>query len=115
VFAKRETRKIGGGGGISYKNSVYVPDDGGRTCLEAKTAVQVRETYGGDVFLWHGGRAVKLKKLERRPLAAQAKAECAPKGKKPYTPSPGHPWRRGGKKRNAREGQMDADRMYAKA
>jgi hypothetical protein len=42
VFAKRETRKIGEGCGISYKNSVYVPDDGGRTHLEAKSAETVK-------------------------------------------------------------------------
>jgi transposase len=114
VFAKRETRKIGGGGGISYKNSIYVPDDCGQTCLEARTTVQVRETHGGEVLLWHGGHAVKLKKLERRPLAAKAKAECSPKEKKSYAPPPDHPWRLGRGKASVDERQTGTDCMCAK-
>jgi hypothetical protein len=98
VFAKRETRKIGGGGSISYKNGHYVLDDGGRVCLETRTVVEVRETFGGEVLLWHGGRAVKLRKLER-PVPTK-KAEAAPKAKKVCTPPPDHPWRRENRRPN---------------
>jgi transposase len=65
VFAKRTTRKIGGGGSISYKKDIYVPDDDGRVCLETRTTVEIRETFSGEVLLWYNGRAMKLKKLER--------------------------------------------------
>jgi transposase len=98
VFAKRETRKIGGGGSISYKNNIYVPDDIEQVCLETRTTVQIRETFGGEVLLWHNGRALKLKKLERPVLAAkiETKGTPEPKTKKRYTPPPDHPWRRTG-------------------
>jgi transposase len=115
VFAKRETRKIGGGGSISYRNNIYVPDDSEEVCLETRTAVQVRETHGGEVLLWRGGRAVKLRKLERPEPAAKAKTETAPKAKRVYTPPPDHPWRQGRKRPGTGENHMTTDNMCANA
>ena len=65
VFSMRVTRKIGSGNSISYKNGIYVPDDGGKSNFSAKTVVEVRESYGGEVFIWYKGQAIKLRKLER--------------------------------------------------
>jgi transposase len=115
VFAKRTTRKIGGGSSISYKNNIYVPDVSDGTCLETRTAVEVRETYGGEILLWHGGRAVKLRKLERPVPAAkvEAQTEAVPKVKKVYTPPPDHPWRQKKSKLNTRAKPMNADNLCA--
>jgi transposase len=116
VFAKRETRKIGGGSSISYKKNIYVPKDGGHECLETRTTVEIRETYGGEVLLWHNGRAVKLRKLERPVPAAKIETEdtVEPKTKKRYTPSPEHPWRRG-RRSGTGERQMSTEHICAKS
>jgi transposase len=115
VFAKREMRKIGGGGSISYKNDIYVLADAEEARLETRATVQVRETHDGEVLLWHGGRAVKLRKLERSAPAAKAETRTAPGSKKLYTPPPDHPWRRGGKRLDIEESHKKTDSMCANA
>jgi hypothetical protein len=55
VFAIRTTRKIGGGEAISYKNETYVPAEGVRCNFNAKIVVEVRETFSGEVLIWHKG------------------------------------------------------------
>jgi transposase len=97
VFATRETRKIGGGDDISYKNATYVPLDRNRYNFRAKTVVEVRETFTGEVLIWHDGRAVSLRKITRpeptSKIEKEAKAVEEPKEK--YKPAPDHPWRKG--------------------
>jgi transposase len=95
VFAWRETRKIGTGCSISYKNKIYVPKDE-INCFETRTTVEVRETFSGELIIWHKGRAVELRKVERahRDMkwnASNSKGETA---RAQYKPAADHPWRR---------------------
>jgi hypothetical protein len=98
VFALRASRKIGGGNSVSYKNNIYVPAESEKCGFSSKMAVEVRETFSGEVFIWHGGQAVKLRKIERQPRAAEPAAahteECG--GKTKYKPAADHPWRNAG-------------------
>jgi transposase len=94
VFAVRETRKIGGGECISYKNKTYVPVDA-HCKFNTKAVVEVRETYSGEVLIWHGGKAVKLREIARpKPQpTAEKKTEATKEEKAKYKPAPNHPWR----------------------
>lgn len=94
VFAWRETRKVGGGNAISYKNGIYVPVDTSAHSFAAKVTVEVRETFSGEVFIWHEGRRVALRKLDKRPTSATKKIADAKGEKKPYKPASDHPWRK---------------------
>jgi transposase len=108
VFTMRETRKIGTGESISYKNSIYVPEEGERSNFAAKTVVEVRESYSGEVFIWDKGHALKLRKLESpvRQKGIAGKKEAAPKVKRVYKPSAEHPWRKGVIKRDSENRQI---------
>jgi len=64
VFVRRETRQVGAGGEITYKNNVYVPTDA-RCYLRTRTTVEIRETFEGEVLIWREGGAIPLKKIER--------------------------------------------------
>jgi hypothetical protein len=97
VFAKRETRKVRKGNEISYKNVIYVPTESS-VCLDARTTVEVRETFSGEVLLWHHGHAVTLRKIERQARSV-TKTEAlessqAMATRTPRKPAEGHPWRR---------------------
>lgn len=93
VFAKRETRKIGGGNDISYKCGVYVPVDAKGHAFNARVTVEVRETLSGEVVIWHEGKAVKLRKIAKRPSTRVDKLQGAPKTPKTHKPALDHPWR----------------------
>jgi hypothetical protein len=94
VFSRRETRKIGGGNSISYKKNVYVPCDA--VNFSAKTTVEVRESYTGEVFVWHKGQAIRLRKLEKPLRCAEGvEGEVVQQTQKGHKPSPNHPWKRG--------------------
>jgi hypothetical protein len=89
VFAWQETRRVGGGNDIAYKNGLYVPDDPGCD-FNAKTTVEARETFSGEVVIWHDGRILQLRKIER----AQRRARCvAGAARTPHKPPADHPWR----------------------
>jgi transposase InsO family protein len=96
VFAMRETRKIGGGNSISYKKNIYVPWD--TVNFAAKTTVEVRENYAGEIFIWHKGEAVKLRKLAKPSRRAEVEkaggAAAKIKSQEGHRPSAEHPWRR---------------------
>lgn len=95
VFSWRETRKIGGGCCIAYKNGVYTPVDAGLLGVETRVTVEVRETISGEVVIWHRGKAVSLRKLDRRPTA-HTKDTAKPSGeRKSWKPAEEHPWKRG--------------------
>lgn len=64
VFAWRTTRKIGSGGEISYKNKILVPNAAGLH-LAARTTIEVRETFDGDVVILHKGNVVELSEVIR--------------------------------------------------
>jgi hypothetical protein len=104
VFAKRETRKVGNGGEITYMGSVYVPRDS-RVLLSAQMTAEVRETFSGQVIVWRDGKAVELRKIERQLRRSTNQERAEPTNKTPKKPSPDHPWRRGfgngAKRRNA--------------
>lgn len=93
VFARRETRKIGGGNSISYKSDIYVPVDAGKYTFDAKVTVEVRETASGEIIIWHEGDAIPLRKLDKRPSASKKETSKPTAEKKPYKPLPNHPWR----------------------
>jgi hypothetical protein len=94
VFALRETRKVGSGNEITYKNEIYVPKD--TECyLNARTTVEVRETFSGEVFLWHKGQAIELKKIERAKKKEQdIRQENKRAAQTPRKPAANHPWRK---------------------
>ena len=97
VFAIRTTRKIGSGEAISYKNETYVPAEGVRCNFNAKTVVEVRETFSGEVLIWHKGRAVALRKIRREEALPkkEEKAEKTPRrSQTQYKPPAAHPWRK---------------------
>lgn len=102
VFSWRETRKIGGGYCISYKNGVYTPVDAGLPGVETRAAVEVRETVSGEVVIWHRGKAVLLRKLDRRPTAHTKDSAKASGERKSWKPAEDHPWKRGIASPNAR-------------
>jgi hypothetical protein len=97
VFTMRATRKMGTGNSISYKNGIYIPAEDSGADFVTKTVVEVRESYGGEVFIWYKGQAIKLRKLERPARQAEIekienKKEAAPKERKGHKPSAEHPW-----------------------
>ena len=99
VFAKRETRKVGSGNEVSYKGRIYVPAWNGYY-LEAKTMIEVRETFKGEVVMWHKGQPVRLRKIERVQRAQEAATESVKKTRTPYKPAANHPWKSNYKKQN---------------
>jgi transposase len=113
VFTMREARKIGGGNSISYKKVIYVPDDGGQSSFTARMIVEVRETYAGEVFIWHKGQAIKLRKLKQpaRQAQGEVKKEATSNERKCHKPSPEHPWRKGVVKRNCENKEINYGNM----
>ncbi|GHV32568.1 hypothetical protein FACS1894167_15560 [Synergistales bacterium] len=114
VFAKRETRKVGSGSEISYKNATYVPKYDS-AMFDARTLVEVRETVSGEVLLRHCGKGVVLKKIAR---SVKSAAKCASPvqqptpdtgktEKEPYKPAKNHPWRRSMNKKDTDESQIN--------
>lgn len=101
VFTKRETRIVGSGSEISYKNSLYVPC-AGEPNPETRTVVEVRETFSGEVLMWYKGQAVKVRKIGNAERLAGSKKETA--ASKPADqrtsrkPASNHPWREYGKR-----------------
>ena len=97
VFAKRETRKVGSGNEISYKNRIYVPIRSGH-CFQARTTLEIRETFIGEVIAWHQGQAVPLREIDRAQRFKQKRVTenmNTKETRKPYKPAANHPWRRG--------------------
>jgi hypothetical protein len=97
VFAMRTTRKVGGGEVISYKNETYVPIEETGSNFNAKTVVEVRETFSGEVLIWHEGRAVVLRKITRPKASAgrEEKDATSCEGKRQNKPAANHLWRKG--------------------
>jgi transposase len=95
IFAWRETRKVGAGCSIAYKNETYVPKDE-TVCFETRTAVEVRETFSGELIIWHKGRAMELRKVERarRDMKQDTAKTKAKSIGSPHKPALDHPWRR---------------------
>ena len=93
VFSMRETRKTGGGNTISYKNNTYKPIDAGKYSFDSKTIVEVRETFGGEVFIWHNAQAILLEKTEK--YLRQVPTKKVTLTRTAHKPSSDHPWRNG--------------------
>jgi transposase len=95
IFAWREIRKVGTGCSIAYKNKIYVPKDE-TVHFETRTTAEVRETFSGELIIWHKGRAVELRNVERahrdmKQNTPNSKGETACV---PHKPAEDHPWRR---------------------
>ncbi|GHV47873.1 hypothetical protein FACS1894204_11690 [Synergistales bacterium] len=114
VFAKRETRKVGRGSEISYKNATYVPKDDS-VMFDARTLVEVRETVSGEVLLWYRSKGVALKKIAR-PVKSAAKyaspvqqltPDTEKTEKESHKPAKNHPWRRSMNKKDTDENQIN--------
>jgi hypothetical protein len=58
--------------------------------------VEVRETFSGEVLIWHNGRAVVLKKITRpeASLKREEKADTSGISKAAHKPQADHPWRK---------------------
>lgn len=93
VFAKRETRKVGSSNDITYKNSLYVPCDP-NCSFNSKVTVEVRETFSGEVVLWHDGKILQLRKIERAQKSAGRDSGGVKVARAPHKPADDHPWRR---------------------
>jgi transposase len=103
VFAVRSTRKIDSGSSISYNGALYVPVSDGDAKFNSKVTVEVRETYSGEVFIWHKGRAVALKKIEKGVRSVRAKHQEKSAAKTPFKPAEDHPWRTSGREKIPKE------------
>jgi len=105
VFAKRTTRKVGRGNEIIYKNGTYVPIENGH-CFEARTTIEIRETFRGEVIAWHKGQIVQFRKIERAQRIIQdVTKEKAKETRKAYKPPANHPWKKafGNEKQSERD------------
>ena len=91
VFTLREYRTLGAGHTLSYGGHIYTFAGSLPQRFDAKTVVEVRETFTGDVFVWHCGLALPLKKTERRERqkVQTKKASSA----QPRKPAKDHPWK----------------------
>jgi transposase len=93
VFAKRTTRKVGSGNEIAYGKKTYVLGNGD-CCFEARTTVEVRETRSGELIVWHKGRAVKLREIERgRRCEPEESVDTKKAVRMSHKPAAEHPWR----------------------
>ena len=92
VFTIREHRQLGTGNTLSYNGTIYTFAKPTPIRLDAKTTVEVRETFSGEVFMWHQGQALPLvatEKPQRKAATPSKKASPAP----PRKPAKDHPWR----------------------
>jgi len=91
VFTVREYRTLGAGHTLSYGGNIYTFAESSPQRFDAKTLVEVRETFTGELFVWHRGYALPLKKTERpeRKLEHTKKAGSA----QPRKPAKDHPWK----------------------
>ena len=89
VFTMREFRMLGQGNTLSYGGVIYTFKESLPQRLDAKTVVEVRQTFSGQVFIWHRGQAYLLKKTERTKPLQKKKASSAPQRK----PAKDHPWK----------------------
>jgi transposase len=95
VFGKRTTRKVGGNNEIAYNNGTYVPTENWHF-FEARTTVEVRETFSGEVIVFHKGQFIQFRKIERALRLNQNVAnENGKERRQPHKPAANHPWRRG--------------------
>jgi hypothetical protein len=94
VFAWRETRQVGGGSAIAYKKGIYVPKDQGIS-FEARTTVEVRETFGGEVNIWHKGEVVELRKVEQGRRKEDGNESKSKSAREVHKPAAEHSWRKG--------------------
>ena len=65
VFAIREYRRISSGNTISFKGEIYTPKRREECLFETKSIVEVRKSMSGEIFIWHNGKAVMLKKVTK--------------------------------------------------
>lgn len=96
VFAERHQRLMGSGNTLSYKSSVYTLAKPSRFRFQPKMSVEVRETFNGDVLLWHQGEAIALRETVRPTREKQVQQTEATL---PHKPPTNHPWRTGWAKR----------------
>jgi transposase len=94
VFAWRETRQVGGGSAIAYKKGIYVPKEQGIN-FERRTTVEVRETFGGEVIIWHKGEVVELRKVEQGRRKEDGNESKSKNAREVHKPAAEHPWRKG--------------------
>ncbi|WP_338551945.1 ISNCY family transposase [Paenibacillus sp. KS-LC4] len=89
IFTIRELRTLGSGHTLSYAGTVYTFAEPSPQRFDAKSVVEVRQTLSGDVFIWHRGQALQLKKTERPEPEQKKKASSA----QPRKPANDHPWK----------------------
>jgi transposase len=93
VFAWRETRKVGVGSEIAYKKGIYVPKDK-EISFAARTLVEVRETFGGELIIYHKGQVVELRKVERARRDTKQNGSETKTAREAHKPAANHPWKR---------------------
>ena len=92
VFTTREKRTLGQGHTLSYANKLYTFAKPTSHHFGAKTVVEVRQTFAGEVIVWHDGAAIPLVEMEKpvsRPKQQKKKASSA----QPRKPASVHPWK----------------------
>lgn len=92
VFSRRDYRKLGSGNTISYKGTIYTLATSPLLRLTAKTTVEVRETFDGEVLLWVQGQPLALKSTTR-PVSVKKPATKKASSAQPRKPASTHPWR----------------------
>jgi hypothetical protein len=110
VFAWREARKVGAGCSIAYNKEIYVPKDE-TISFETRTAVEVRETFTGELIIWYKGRAVELRKVEQGKRTTKQNTEKSQEKTIGGSQKPGanHPWRRSFQREKQNMGISDVD------
>lgn len=91
IFTIREYRTLGSGHTLSYGGNIYTFAESLPQRFDAKTVVEVRETFTGEILVWHRDQAFVLKKTER-PEREQKQTKKASSAQ-PRKPAKDHPWK----------------------
>ncbi|QDI91547.1 ISNCY family transposase [Salicibibacter halophilus] len=91
ILCYRAQRVLGAGETIAYKGKTYkIQTVEQQSIIPLKTRVSVRETLGGQMFVWYNGVSYPLQETARPKPKPKEKTGHA---KGPRTPARDHPWR----------------------
>jgi transposase len=94
ILCYRDQRTLGSGETISYKSKTYKIDTTEqRQTIPPKTRVEVRQTLGGDLFIWYKGKGYPLRETTKPQRQTAPQKEKASSERKPHKPAANHPWR----------------------
>jgi len=92
VFTVREQRQMGPGQTLSYGGKLYTLAFGTAQSFQPRTRVEVRETPQGEVVIFHQGKPIALRQIEKPTRQTELKMKKAGSAQ-PRKPAVGHPWK----------------------